>query len=360
MRAQLDSLENQTRYYDGLIRSKLDWEFAGIFCDAGISGAKENRPGFMAMMEQASQGEIDLILTKSLSRFARNTLMMLKSIRQLKEIGVAVEFEKEGINTLRAEGELLLSILASIAEEERKQVSTNLKWSFRNKFKRGEAIISTTNRLLGYEKDSNGNLIVCEEQARIARYIFKLYNSGLSSTKVAERLNAEHVPTYTKGEKWNSSQISRMIRNEKFMGDCLLQKGLVQEDGRYVRNTGQLPKYMVKNHHDGIISRKNWQKAQSVIKANSIPVYPWTSMLKCPHCGKSLTRTTQAKKQKVYWVCGTRLEYGKDRCIGVRIPEAKLPETVFDQPMIVEVRRDEKAKYKKSYHFTPATGYFRS
>ena len=142
------------------------------------------------MMEQASQGKLDLILTKSLSRFARNTLLMLKSIRQLKEIGVAVEFEKEGINTLRAEGELLLSILASIAEEERKQISTNLKWSFRNKFKRGEAIISTTNRLLGYEKDELGNLIVCEEQARIARYIFKLYNSGLSSTKVAERLNA--------------------------------------------------------------------------------------------------------------------------------------------------------------------------
>ena len=140
MRAQIDSLENQTRYYNGLIRSKLDWEFAGIFSDAGISGAKENRPGLIEMMTKASQGEIDLILTKSLSRFARNTLLMLKSIRHLKDLGVAVEFEKEGINTLRAEGELLLSILASIAEEERKQISTNLKWAFRNKFKRGEEI----------------------------------------------------------------------------------------------------------------------------------------------------------------------------------------------------------------------------
>ena len=195
--AQLDSLENQTQYYAKKISSRYDYEFVGIFSDAGISGAKESRPGFQQMMDLSRKGKIDLILTKSLSRFARNTVLLLKCVRELKSLGVAVEFEKEQINTLASEGEFLLSILASVAEEERKSVSSNIKWSFRNRYKLGDAMIDP-NRLLGYDKDENGEIVVIEEQAIIVRRIFDLYLSGHSSYQIAELSNIEtrslHIP----------------------------------------------------------------------------------------------------------------------------------------------------------------------
>jgi DNA invertase Pin-like site-specific DNA recombinase len=162
---QKNSLENQTQYYYKLLTSRSDYEFRGVFSDEGISGAKENRPRFRRMMEEARQGRLDLIYTKSISRFARNTLLLLQSIRELKALGVGVVFEEQNINTLEAEGEFLLSILASIAEEERKSVSANNKWTYQSRFKRGDCnIVATTP--YGYEHREDGSLAINREQAR--------------------------------------------------------------------------------------------------------------------------------------------------------------------------------------------------
>jgi len=160
-REQLSSLENQTQYYEGLISSNPDYQYCGIFSDAGISGARENRPGFLAMMEKARSGEIDLIITKSISRFARNTLLLLRYVRELRDIGVGIIFEEEMVHTLRSEGELMLTVLAAIAEEERKSVCSNVQWAMQNKCRRGEVMVDTK-RLLGYDKDAKGNLVINE------------------------------------------------------------------------------------------------------------------------------------------------------------------------------------------------------
>jgi site-specific DNA recombinase len=223
-REQLNSLENQTQYYKHLISSNPDYEYCGIYSDAGISGAKENRPGFLAMMEKAKNNEIDLIITKSISRFARNTLMLLKYVRELRDMGVGIIFEEERVNTLKSEGELLLTVLAAVAEEERKSVRGNVRWAMENKCKRGEVMVDA-NRLLGYDKDAQGNLVINEGQAAIVRQIYRLYLKGISGYKIARILNDQNIPTYTK-KPWSSQRILRIIGNEKYMGDCLMQKSV--------------------------------------------------------------------------------------------------------------------------------------
>jgi site-specific DNA recombinase len=215
-REQLNSLENQTHYYERLISSNPDYEYCGIFSDAGISGAKENRPGFLAMLEKARSGEIDLIITKSISRFARNTLMLLKYVRELRDMGVGIIFEEEMVHTLRSEGELMLTVLAAIAEEERKSVCSNVQWAMQNKCKRGEVMVDT-NRLLGYDTDSKGNLVINEEQAKIVRQIYELYLVGISGYRIAQILNHNKVPTYSE-KPWKSHRIVSIIGNEKYCG----------------------------------------------------------------------------------------------------------------------------------------------
>ncbi|WP_304519614.1 recombinase family protein [Clostridium tagluense] len=189
---QLGSLQNQTEYYQKKFEANSEFEFCGIFSDAGISGAKNHRPGFVAMMEKAKAGEIDLIITKSISRFARNTLMLLESVRELKAIGVGVVFEEQEINTLHSEGELLLTVLAAIAEEERKAVRENVKWAIEKKFKHGEAIVDV-NRLIGYDKDENGRFVINKEQAEVVKKIYKLFLAGETRYKIAKIINEKSM-----------------------------------------------------------------------------------------------------------------------------------------------------------------------
>lgn len=270
---QLDSLENQRQYYERLITSNPKYEFRGIFSDAGISGAKEERPGFSDMLAQAREGNIDVILTKSISRFARNTVLLLKAVRELKSLGVAVVFEEQHINTLSADGELMLSVLASIAEEERKAVCGNVSWAIRSRYKRGEVSIDT-NRLLGYDKDENRVLVINEEQADIVRLIFSRYLSGASAKKIAKELNAGRVPTFT-DYPWSGQRILRIIGNEKYIGDCLLQKFYVDERGTLVRNRGQIDRYYLSESHPAIVSREDWQRAQEIKINYAKKSYPY-------------------------------------------------------------------------------------
>ncbi|MBW9171209.1 recombinase family protein [Clostridium estertheticum] len=259
---QLSSLQNQTEYYRNKFSTNSEFEFCGIFSDVGISGAKKERPGLVAMMKKAKAGELDLIITKSTYRFARSTLILLESVRELKAIGVGVIFEEEGINILHSEGELLLTILASIAEEERKSVRENVKWAIERKFKRGEAIINV-NRLIGYEKYENGILIINEEQAEIVSKTYKLFLAGETGYKIAKDFNEKNIPTYT-NKPWSSDRILRIISNEKYKGDCLMQKTYATDNGKRSINRGQKAKYYVENSHPPIVSRSDWVKAQLI------------------------------------------------------------------------------------------------
>lgn len=360
-REQMNSLENQTQYYERLISSNPDYEYRGIFSDAGISGAKENRPGFIAMMEKARSGEVDLIITKSISRFARNTLLLLKYVRELRDIGVGVIFEEEMVNTLKSEGELLLTVLAAVAEEERKSVRGNVRWAMENKCKRGEVMVDA-NRLLGYDKDAQGNLVINEGQAAIVRQIYRLYLKGISGYKIARILNDQNIPTYTK-KPWSSQRILRIIGNEKYMGDCLMQKSFVNDNGRQIINRGQRAKYLIENNHPAIIDRKDWEAAQQIRESRRKKAYPLSSMLRCPFCGASLTRVVHERRW-VSWICATYLRKGKAKCPGMRIADGVLQEIVKDtpitEPMVVEgviYGKGRKKRSQEDFRLIPAAQY---
>lgn len=361
---QLNSLQNQMEYYEQKLRTNLEYEFCGVFSDSGISGAKENRPGFLSMIEKAKSGGINLIFTKSVSRFARNTVMILKYVRELKDIGVGIVFEEQKINTLSADGELMLTVLAAIAEEERKSVCTNIRWAVQSRFKRGEVLVDA-NRLLGYDKDENGKLIINKEQAKIVRRIYKMYLDGKSAYSIAEQFNEQGVPTYT-DKLWSSERILRIVSNEKYMGDCKLQKSFVNDNGRQVINQGQRPQYYVKFDHEPILSRMRWDAAQKIRERRKKKGYPYSGLLRCPYCGAVLIRVVEERGKRVNWVCGTYLQKSKAACKGIRIPEEtliKITESMMPitEPIVIEEIQDgaksSKKRAEKDFRLIPASEY---
>ena len=361
---QLSSLQNQTVYYEQKLRTNLEYEFCGVFSDSGISGAKENRPGFISMIGKAKSGGIDLIFTKSISRFARNTVMLLKYVRELKDIGVGVVFEEQKINTLSADGELMLTVLAAIAEEERKSVCTNIRWTVQSRFKRGEVLVDA-NRLMGYDKDENGRLVPNKEQAKIVRRIYKMYLDGVSAYRIAEQFNEQGVSTYT-DKPWSSERILRIISNEKYMGDCKLQKSFVNDNGRQVINQGQRPQYYVKFDHEPIVSRRRWEAAQKIREHRKKKVYPYSGLLRCPYCGAVLIRVVEERGKRVNWVCGTYLQKTKAACKGIRIPEVtliKITESMMPitEPFVIEEiqngAKSSKKRTEKNFCLIPASEY---
>ncbi len=357
---QLMSLRSQAEYYQQKFSGQPNHVLVGVFSDAGISGSKDARPGFQAMLAKAKSGEIDLIYTKSISRFARNTLLLLQTVRELRAIGVGIVFEEQNINTLRAEGELMLTVLAGIAEEERKSVRSNVQWALRNKCLRGEVMVDT-NRLIGYGKDELGKLIIIPVQAKIVRKIFTIYLEGLSAYRIAQILNQKHVPTYT-DRPWNSQRVLSIISNEKYMGAGHMQKSFVSESGHQVRNTGQRDQYWVDDDHPAIISRARWEKAQLIRQGRVRKIYPFTRLLFCAYCGSVMIRVIHSRRW-VSWICYRYLRQGKSICIGSRISEKRLIaiEQVqpITEPVIVEEihhEKENKKRRQKDYRFKPISG----
>ena len=273
--AQLLSLKAQTDYYTQTLGQNPGYEFIGVFSDFGISGSKENRPGFNSMLSAARKGEIDLIFTKSISRFARNTLLLIKAVRELRNLGVGILFEKENINTMSIAGELMLSIYGSFAEEERKQVCSNVQWSLQRQYQKGNAMINAT-RLYAYDKNENGELVVIEEQAEVVRFIYIRYLDGLSGQKIAVELNAAGI--YNEhGESWKGSRVLSILGNEKYKGACLMQKCFVDVNGKQKHNRGERNQYYIVDHHPAIVSSEEWEQAQLIRKARSnTPYRTWS------------------------------------------------------------------------------------
>lgn len=358
--AQLDSLENQEAYFIRKYAQETGCEFVGIYSDVGISGTSEKRPAFQEMLNACMCGEIDLIHTKSISRFARNTVTVLEVSRQLKSLGIGIYFEEQDINTMSAEGELMLTVLASFAQEESYNISENQKWAIQKKFARGDVMINT-NRFLGYDKDKDGNLIINEKEAEIVRMIFRMYLGGDGTFRIAKKLNELGIPTVT-GKQWHETTIRGMLKNEKYKGDCLLQKYYVPKvGGATVANDGKVKSYYITGNHEAIIPKEERDAVQRVRKERAEERnidtkntqkfknrYPLSGKLICPYCGKHLRRLYAYKKY--VWACSTYIDKGKKVCRGIRIPECVTDEWTIDEPVVV--REEVNADGEKYYSYS--------
>ena len=357
-RRQEDSLENQMETYERLITGNPEYEFIGVFADQGISGYCENRPQFQRMMEKARAGEIDLIITKSISRFARNTVTVLKFARELKELGVGIFFEEQNINTLSGDGEMMLAVLASFAQEESRSMSENNKWSIRKKFERGEVMI-TTSRFLGYDKNEYGDLIVNRKEAEVVSLTFELYLMNVGSSRIGELLDYLGVKTVT-GTTWESGTINGMLCNEKYKGDFHLQKYYTPENKRnHTRNKqrgstellhfGKSRTNCIARGMEKVQEVREQKKRDRNIGQDSTMKfqnrYPLSGMLICPYCGKTLRRR-QVYKKKIQWLCSTYIEKGVKACKGIRIDDAELQGlNIAEQTVIEEVVKNGKKHY---------------
>lgn len=352
---QQDSLTNQQAYYSHLYQNKKDVDFIGVYYDQGISGKLAKRPGFQQMLEDCRAGKIDVIHTKSISRFARNTELLLEVSRELKTIQVDIFFEEQNLHTLSNEGEVMLTVLASYAEEELRNMSENQRWAFQKKFQRGELVINTK-RFLGYDKDENGELIINPEEAKIIKQIYNLYLSGMGVHAIAKLFNEEKVSTVDGGQ-WYSSTITNILKNEKYKGDVILQKYYFAEIKAKQRlNQGQVQQYLITDNHEAIVSREDWEAVQKRLKQNrkenpSIHYnrrYPLSGLLKCEHCGSTLKRQ-KYYKGKVVWVCSKYIREGKVACIGMRVPDSVVQEWHVTTPTIV---KEEIINGKKHYCYS--------
>lgn len=330
---QLGSFESQKLYYEEKIRANQEWVNAGIFADEAITGTKvDKREGFQAMIQKCQNGEIDMILTKSISRFARNTLDTLQYVRMLRERNIAIFFEKENINTMDMNGELLLTIMSSLAQQEVESLSQNVKMGLKMKMKRGELI--GFNGCLGYDyHPEDKTLTVNEEEAEIVRFIFDMYLQGYGTTTIANRLT-EMGKKNKKGEvSWHTHGVMGIIKNEKYKGDILLGKTFTTDpiSKRRLANMGEEEQYYIRDHHEPIVSREIWDEAERIrLKRNTNRVveptgnrerytrqYAFSSMCECAFCGHKLTRRTRHSSsvyEKPVWQCMNATKNGIKNC----------------------------------------------
>ena len=310
------SLSAQVSRYSELIQSNPEWDFAGIYADEGISGTKaEKRPEFMRLIADCNAGKIDIVLTKSISRFARNTVDLLETVRHLKDIGVEVRFEKENIRSLSDDGELMLTLLASFAQEESRSISENEKWSVKKRMEQG--IPTAKPPILGYKWLGN-HLEIVPEEAAVVKRIFQNFLDGKSRLETERELEAEGIRSVN-GNVMRDSQLKHILNNITYTGNTLLQKEFVEDPitKKRRKNKGQLPQYYIENTHESIIDYDTWKYVQDEMErrrelgalANkSLNTCCFTGKIKCPYCGFSYMHNHRNKNghPQEYWNCGSK------------------------------------------------------
>ncbi|MFI3327194.1 MAG: recombinase family protein, partial [Clostridia bacterium] len=370
---QLNSFESQKLYYTNYIQSNRNWKFVGTYADEGISGATaKKRPDFMKMIHHCTQGKIDMIITKSLSRFSRNILDTISYIRKLKALNIAIFFEKENLNSLEESSELIFTILAGIAQEELMSLSKNVKMGKRMAMKEGKVNIQYSH-LYAYEKGEDGKPKIIKKQAEIVKRIFTNYLMGKSTGEVAKMLNNDSIPS-PKGIKWKQGTIRNIIKNEIYCGDVILQKTYILDplSKKVKTNNGELPKIHIKNNHIGIISREMFQVAQLERSKrsgktrlnfnNAVELKKYSGkhalngLLICKDCKSEYRRAVWTKRDKTrqaVWRCASRLDYGRKYCENsITIDEVSLKNAILesinstkkDRQKLIEIFTNELGK----------------
>ena len=320
---QENSFRNQVEYYTRYIETHPEYELVDIYADEGISGTNtKKREEFKRMIADCENHKIDLVVTKSISRFARNTQDCLENYRKLKGMGITIIFEKENISSADTTGELLLTILSSLAQDESRNISENTKWGIRSKFQKGIPHINT-HKFMGYDKGENGMLVINEKEAEVVRRIYREFLEGYNCCLIASRLNAEAIPGVSGKPKWLPQTIEGMLKNEKYKGDSLLQKTYTSDflTKRQVKNEGEITQYYVKDSHRGIIDKDTWEAVQEEFErldrykekhgikqiGYSNEIRPFANRVICSKCGRTYQRKRLVDgKGDTYWECVTR------------------------------------------------------
>ena len=342
---QATSYEAQIDHYTAYITGHPDWELAGIFADDGISGTNtKKREEFNRMIDECMAGNIDMVITKSISRFARNTLDCLKFIRQLKEKSIPVFFEKENINSMDSKGEVMLTIMASLAQQESQSLSQNVKMGLQYRYQQGEIQVNCK-WFLGYTKDENKRLVIVPEEAETVKRIYREYLEGNSLLKIARGLMADGIKNGSGRTKWHTGNINQILRNEKYIGDALLQKTYTTDflNKTRVKNHGIVPQYYVENSHEAIIPREIFMRVQEeLIRRRIIHTSPngqnrkfssnhtLANKIICGNCGEVFRRVhwNNHGKKSVVWRCVSRLENTGVFCDARTVSEPNLEETL--------------------------------
>ena len=326
--AMLHSLSAQVSYYNDLIQNHPGWLFCGVYADEALSGTKDNRENFLRLIQDCKAGKVDMVITKSISRFARNTVTLLETVRELKSHGVDVFFEEQNIHSISADGELMLTILASYAQEESLSASENQKWRIRHNFQNG---MPWSGKMLGYRYD-HGTLVIQPSEAEVVRDIFAWYLEGLGVETISKRLNEKGAVTRC-GHAWSRSSVLSVLRNYAYTGNLLLQTTYRENHltKRKLKNNGQLPQYHISDSHEPIIPLRQFNAVQEELQRRAAKhahpgakqeTYPFTGKIVCARCGKHYRR--KIAKGKAVWICSTYNTWGKDACPSKQIPEETL------------------------------------
>ncbi len=330
-----ESLENQVQSFTEQINANPEWELAGTYVDCGISGTAVARPEFQRMLADCRNGKIDVILTKSFSRFARNTLVLLETLRELKGFGIEVIFEKDNIRSLTESGELLITLLAAFAQAESQSASENQRWRIKKMFEEGKP---NTGKMLGYRL-KDGKLEIVPEEAEIVRQIFNDYLSGMGLIAIAKKLNRMQIRTI-KGGTWYYNSVRKVLTNEKYAGSLLLQKTYSVDylHRKKLINHGERTRYFVENSHEAIVPQnvfdavqvelcRRAEKAASKKENEKDTVYPFTGIVICGKCDKHYRRKITgagSRYEKPVWICSTFNTIGREHCDSQQIPESIL------------------------------------
>jgi DNA invertase Pin-like site-specific DNA recombinase len=332
--AMLHSLSAQVSHYSDLIQAHPGWEYAGVYADEALTGTKEGRENFQRMVADCKAGKIDLILTKSISRFARNTVTLLQTVRELKSLGVDIYFEEQNIHSISGDGELMLTILASYAQEESRSASENQKWRIKKNFEEG---MPWSGIVLGYRYQA-GRYVVVPEEAETVKRIFALFLAGKGTEAIAKILNADGIPT-RQGNRWVKNSVGKVLRNYSYTGNLLLQKTYRENHltKRTLVNHGELPQYHAADAHEPIIDLDTFQAVQDEIRRRAEKhtspgvkpqTYPFTGLLVCGCCGKHYRR--KMIRSSPVWICTTFNWEGKAACPSKQIPEPILEAVTRD------------------------------
>lgn len=348
---QLSSYEAQVDFYTRYIKGNPEWEFVFVYTDEGISGTNtKKREGFNRMVADAMDGKIDLILTKSISRFARNTVDTLTTVRRLKEKGVEVYFEKENIYTLDAKGEVMITIMSSLAQEESRSISENVTWGKRKSMEDGK-ISMPYKSFLGYEKGEDGLPKIVEAEAEIVRRIYSLFLSGSTVRAIADLLTAENIPTPRGRKQWSVSTIMSILQNEKYKGDALLQKTFTVDflTKRTKKNNGEVPQYYIQNSHPAIIEPETFELVQQEIERRTPKRHqlhrcsPFTAKIICGDCGgfygRKVWHSADCHRKQI-WQCNQRYQNGNHHAMP-NLTEAEI-ETAFWEALTQILRNRER------------------